>query len=198
MEFFESFMKFRFADEDLFYIEDDPLVVETCGVKACECVVLLSPNVALIEAKASSPKEIGCERFEEFINDVKQKFADSLRLFTEVKNGLHGEDAFLRLPVNLRSLDLRSDQYLICLIIHGHKVEWLGELQDAFRDAMREVIKEWNIQDSKVKVYNEELAVENHLIVAYIPKSERDAVRNADGNADKQKMKDWFDRKGNA
>ena len=52
MEFIESFMKFSFADDDLFCIEKDPLVIETDGIKACECVVLINPNVALIEAKS--------------------------------------------------------------------------------------------------------------------------------------------------
>lgn len=49
MEFVESFMKFSFADDDLFFIEKDPLIVETDGVKACEYIVLINPNVALIE-----------------------------------------------------------------------------------------------------------------------------------------------------
>lgn len=46
MEFYESFMKFSFADSDVFCIEADPLVVNSTGQKACECVVLLSPRVA--------------------------------------------------------------------------------------------------------------------------------------------------------
>ena len=51
MEFYESFMKFSFPDEDVFCIEKDPLVTGTDGIKACECVVFINPHVALIEAK---------------------------------------------------------------------------------------------------------------------------------------------------
>ena len=56
MEFVESFMKFSFQDDDIFRIEEDELVQSTDGIKACECVVLISENVALIEAKSSAPK----------------------------------------------------------------------------------------------------------------------------------------------
>lgn len=79
------------------------------------------------------------------------------------------------------------------MIIHGHKLEWLGGLQDAFREALREVVKQWNLMDSKVKVYNEEMALENHLIVVYIPKNQRDFVREKDGSISYCKMKEWFD-----
>lgn len=109
MEFYESFMKFCFADDDVFCIEKDPLVTEGNGIKACECIVLLSKNVALIEAKASSHKEICGEKFNNFITDIKQKFADSLRLFNEVKDGKLGEAAYNRLPVNFRNLVVSSN-----------------------------------------------------------------------------------------
>lgn len=84
--------------------------------------------------------------------------------------------------------------YLICLIVHGHQLDWLVGLQDAFRDAMREVVTEWNIQDSNVRVYNEETALESKLIVAYIPKEERDSVRETDAksNMSAEKAKEWF------
>lgn len=191
-------MKFSFPDDDVFCIENDPLVREAEGVKACECVVYINPHVALIEAKSSSPKDISGDRFKDFISDIKQKFSDSLRLFNEVKDNSHGEDAFLRLPLNLRNLEISPNQYVICLIVHGHQIDWLGGLQDAFREAMREVIKQWEINDSQVKVYNEEIALENGLIVAFIPKNERDKVRDEDGSISREKTIEWFDNHENA
>lgn len=80
MEFYESFMKFSFPDEDVFCIEKDPLVTGTDGIKACECVVFINPHVTLIEAKSSSPKDIDCDKFKVFITDITQKFSDSLQL----------------------------------------------------------------------------------------------------------------------
>lgn len=58
MEFIESFMKFSFSDDDIFRIEEDELVKDVENVKACECVVLISENVALIEATALENKLI--------------------------------------------------------------------------------------------------------------------------------------------
>ena len=84
MEFVESFMKFSFQDDDIFRIEEDELVQSTDGIKACECVVLISENVALIEAKSSAPKIDNEEKFQQFISDIRQKFADSLQLYNDI------------------------------------------------------------------------------------------------------------------
>lgn len=191
MEFYESFMKFSFADSDAFCIEKDPLVTKSNGMKACECVVLLGARGALIEAKASAPKELASSAF---MAEIKQKFSDSLRLFNDIRNRRYGEAAFLRVPERLRAFSYESNSYLICLIVHGHQLDWLVGLQDAFREAMREVVAEWHIQDSNVRVYNEETALESKLIVAYIPKEERDTVRDADvkSNMSVEKAREWF------
>lgn len=80
----------------------------------------------------------------------------------------------------------------IFLIIHGHRVDWLIGLLDALKDAMREVVKQWNLRDSNVKVFNEEIALENKIIVAYIPKADLPSVRQENGNADSEKVAQWF------
>lgn len=192
MEFYESFMKFSFPDEDVFCIEKDPLVADTDGIKACECVVFINPHVALIEAKSSSPKDICGDKFKDFISDITQKFSDSLQLFDDLKNKKHGEVAFLRLPIHLQQFSMPPGEYQIYLIVHGHQIDWLGGLQDAFREAMRGVIRQWGIKDFQVRVYNEKIALEKRLIAAFIPKSERDDVRDKDGSVSLQKTIDWF------
>ncbi len=193
MEFYESFMKFCFPDEDVFCIEKDPLVTETEGVKACECIVYISPHVALIEAKSSSPKDICGEKFKGFISDIQQKFSDSLRIFNDMRGGKHGEQFLSRLPLHLRSLEITPSMYRVCLIVHGHRIDWLIGLQDAFRDAMRDVVAYWKIKDFQVKVFNEETALDSHLIAAFIPKEERDTVRKKDGSISKEKTVEWFE-----
>lgn len=192
MEFYESFMKFSFPDEDVFCIEKDPLVADTDGIKACECVVFINPHVALIEAKSSSPKDICGDNFKVFITDITQKFSDSLQLFDDLKNKKHGEVAFQRLPIHLRQFSIPPGEYQIYLIVHGYQVDWLGGLQDAFREAMRAVIYRWGIKDYHVKVFNEDMALKNGLIAAFIPKNERDDVREKDGSVSLKKTIDWF------
>ena len=193
MEFVESFMKFSFSDEDIFRIEEDELVKDAEGIKACECVVLISENVALIEAKSSSPQSTNEEKFQKFISEIGQKFADSLQLFSDIKSKAKGDEAFQRLPVNLQNTQVSTDAYKIYLIIHGHQLDWLLGLTDALRKELKDVVKQWNLRDSNVKVYNEATALENKLIVAYIPKPETKALRLPDGSIDDAKVQAWFD-----
>lgn len=197
MEFIESFMKFSFADDDLFCIEKDPLVIETDGIKACECVVLINPNVALIEAKSSTPKPSNMEKFNDFLEDIRQKFSDSIRLFSEMKSGCKGEEVRLRIPANLLSDTTSPSEYRIFLIVHGHRLDWLGELQETLRDILRDVVSEWNLKDSNVKAFNEETAMENHLIVAYVPKDEIADLKEPNGNMDIGKTTEWFSQHKN-
>lgn len=178
MEFIESFMKFSFADDDVFRIEKDELVCGCSGLKACECVVLISPRIAFIEAKPSTPNPNSGERFNEFIDDIKQKSTDSLNLFEGIKTGHLGEEALMRLPLNLRNAEIHTNDYLIYLIVHGHRLDWLSGLQDALREALRDVIKEWNLRDSNVKALNEEIAKELHLITDYVPRDIVDSLRS--------------------
>ncbi len=192
MEFIESFMKFSFSDDDIFRIEEDELVKDVENVKACECVVLISENVALIEAKSSSPRIENEEKFQKLISDSGQKFADSLQLFSDIKSKKKGDEAFLRLPANLQNTQIATEAYKIYLIIHGHQLDWLLGLMDALRKELNDVVKQWNLRDSNVKVYNEATALENKLIVAYIPKAETKALRLPDGSIDDAKVQAWF------
>lgn len=194
MEFIESFMQFSFRDEDIFRIEEDELVKDAEGVKACECVVLISEDIALIEAKASSPRIDNEAKFEVFISDIRQKFADSLRLFSEIKSKTRGEEAFLRLPSGLQNSQASVATYRIYLIIHGHHLDWLPGLTDVLRQEMKEVVKEWNLRDSNIKVFNEQSAFENNLIVAYVPVSDIAALKLPDGTPDLVKVQQWFEK----
>lgn len=192
MEFYESFMKFRFADEDVFRIEKDEAVTITEGKEACECVVWIQPNVVWIEAKASSPKPQNGEKMDGFIEKICKKFTDSMSLFDDLRNKRFGEEAFGRLPQHLQGTLPDGEHYLICLIIHGHRLDWLSGLQDMFRDAMYQLVKEKGVKDSNIRVYNEETALSTNLIVAYMPKNERDSVREPNGNMDLVQAIQWF------
>lgn len=196
MEFIESFMEFSFADDDVFRIENDELVRGHSGRKACECVVLISPRIAFIEAKPSTPNPNSTENFNGFIDDIKQKFKDSLNLFEGMKKGDQGEEAFMRLPVNLRNAEVSTNDYLIYLIVHGHRLDWLPGLQDALRESLRDVVKGWNLRDSNVKALNEEIAKELHLITGYVPRDIADSLRQDNGNADEVAVSRWLAENG--
>ena len=194
MEIYESYMKFSFDDKDLFRIEKDDVILQTQGVKTCEFIVLISKNVALIEAKSSTPNPKNNEAFENFMTDIKQKFSDSLRLSNEIRNKEHGEDAYDRLPEHLQSVVISPNQYVIYLIVHGHKLEWIPGLQDSFYEAMRDVVNQWNMKDSSVKALNEEMAKELNLIVGYVPVSEIGKLKDTRNHPDEEKVKNWFEQ----
>lgn len=196
MEFIESFMKFSFADDDLFCIEKDPLVIETDDIKACECVVLVNPNVALIEAKSSTPHPNNEVDYQAFLEEIRQKFSDSIRLFSEMKNGDKGDEVRLRIPSNLLSDTTSPSEYRIFLIVHGHHLDWLGGLQETLRDILRDVVTQWNMKDSNVKAFNEDTALENNLIVAFVPKDEIVDLKEPNGNMDVEKAVEWFNGHG--
>ena len=185
-------MKFSFSDDDIISIEEDELVKDVENVKACECVVLISQNVALIEAKSSSPRIDNEEKFQNFISDIGQKFADSLQLFSDIKSKAKGDEAFQRLPLNLQNPQVPTEAYKVYLIIHGHQLDWLLGLTDALRKELKDVVKQWNLRDANVKVYNEATALENKFIVAYIPRPETAALRQPDGSIDDAKVQAWF------
>lgn len=193
MQFDESFMRFCFPDDDAFRIEDDELVTAARGTKACECIVALNHSVALIEAKASAPSPMNAQRLNDFLADIVQKFDDSLRLFLDIRAMRMGEAAFLRLPLNLRHAPLSPAAYKIYLIIHGHKEEWLIGLLDTFREAMRGVVERYMLRDTNLKVLNEQGALDNNIIIAFIPSSESKQMREANGNADQAKVRQWFE-----
>ena len=102
----------------------------------------------------------------------------------------------MRLPVNLRNAEVPTKDYLIYLIVHGHRLDWLPGLQDALREALRDVVKGWNLRDSNVKALNEEVAKELHLITGYVPRSIAGSLRQYNGNADELAVSRWFTENG--
>ena len=197
MVFTESFMKFIFPDDDVFLIENDKLHLESKDKKACECVVKISPNVCLIEAKSSfSNLQNNEQGFKDNIDEIKQKFADSIDLFTGIRNKVYGEEAYNRLPVNLRAEDLKPSDYVVCLIINGHRLDWLNPIMEWLKRDLKDVLKLWGMKDSNVKVYNEQIAKEHNFIVAFVPKEHFNELREPNGNPDKEKVMKWFKEHG--
>lgn len=170
MEFVQSFMRFSFSDDSIFMIESDPVITQAQGIKSCECVVLINEHVALIEAKSSSPRPDNKEDFDTWIGEIKEKFSDSLMMFNGIKKKEYGDAAYERIPVKLREMNISPEQYVIYLIVQDNEFEWMIGIQNALREAMRDVIEQWNLQDSNIKAINDVLAKEMNLIVEILPR----------------------------
>ncbi len=161
IEFEESHMKFGFPEGNLYHIEKSPLMRRIEGFAVCECVARLGDKVCFIEAKSSSPRPKGEVRFDGFVAEITKKFADSLSVY-HAALARHDDEP---VPEGLRSLDVRTADYQLYLIVYGHHPEWLIPLSDALKSRLRNVLKVWNVRDVAVKVINEKMALQKGLIL---------------------------------
>lgn len=192
MEIVESFMKFSFEDDNFFYIENDPLIKDVH--KTCEFVVLINERAALIEAKSSSPHPQNHDKFDEWMDEVKSKFTQALEMFVGIREKKFGDEAYERLPRRMKEVDIKGNNYAIYLIVHGHRMDWIDGLQDALKEALREVLAKWHIPDSNVKAVNHEVAKELKLIVDYIPVEELPEIKQPldDTEQHRRNAVEWF------
>lgn len=161
--FQESRMTFDFPDECLYHIETSPLHIQVDDFSTCECVVMFHNKVTLIEAKSSAPRPGNKNDFDKFINDIAQKFRDTMTFYNAVMLRHDGENV----GNNLKAIDLRNADYQLFLIIHGHKEEWLPPVMDALKSKVRHLLKVWRIKDTSVKVINETIAKDWHVIADF-------------------------------
>jgi hypothetical protein len=64
-----------------------------------------------------------------------------------------------------RVIPLARQNYEFCLIINGHKKEWLPPVLDQLKMTMKKALKLWGFDDACVKVLNEQGAMSKGLIV---------------------------------
>ncbi|EOS81385.1 hypothetical protein C817_00773 [Dorea sp. 5-2] len=95
--------------------------------------------------------------FREYINDIREKFENSLDFY--VNMALKGE-----VPDLFKNIDYRNLEIIFILVIKEQKKEWLGNVKDPMEMAVRSVIRTNKIWKCKVIVINEEIAKKRKLI----------------------------------
>lgn len=95
--------------------------------------------------------------FREYINDIREKFENSLDLY--VNMALKGE-----VPDLFKNIDYRNLEIIFILVIKEQKKEWLGNVKDAMEMAVRSVMRTNKIWKCKVIVINKEIAKKRKLI----------------------------------
>lgn len=165
----ESGMDFGpFADDHCFEIEKCPTYkrIES-GVKIAEFVWLRDdfnpPKIWIIEAKSSTPQPKPPERFQEFINEIRDKLINALSLMFSACLNRSGS-AYNDIPDPFRHLTLSTLDARLILVINGHKKEWLAPLTDALSKALRATVSTWGLTTPAVMVLNDELARRYNLI----------------------------------
>lgn len=129
------------------------------GVRSVEFLYLLKEDMlAFVEAKSSSPrKETSMERYNEFINEIMEKFVHSFDMYVASKVGRYDELSGL-----VASSDAAELRYRFVLVINGHKPSWLLPLKEELN---RKLLYHRKIWKSDVIVMNDEVARGKGLIL---------------------------------
>lgn len=160
----ESDMLFGdFEEESVFQIENSKLHKNVGnGIKVVEFILLSKENeLSFIEAKSSSPKPVkdNIIRFNEFINEISDKFIHSFNLYYSAI--LQRCKECEELNPSFMNLDNSQINFKFILVIKGHRTEWLMPLSDALKESIAYHNTIWK---SQVVVFNDELAKKYKLI----------------------------------
>ena len=166
----ESEMEFGpYPKDRCFYIEKSECYSAVRDhVKMAEFLLLrvTDENSALwvIEAKSSTPRAETKPNFDSFIAEIREKLTNAFSLGWASCLGRHPQ-AKAELPKDFKTLDLSRADVVFCLVIRGHKEEWLPPLKDALENELRSTVKTWAFSGNSVVVINDSLARENGLIL---------------------------------
>lgn len=163
----ESGMKFGpFPADALIRIESSPQYVKIQQGMHISEFIYYDKNknrIISLEAKTTAPNpnsenvENPKEKFQEYINDIREKFENSLDLYVNMV--LKKE-----IPSEFEDIDYKKTDILFILVIKNHEREWLKDVKDALEMAVRSVHRTNKIWKCKVLVINEEIAERSGLI----------------------------------
>ena len=194
MDIVESNMLLPFDNQNAYRIEQANIVQEKRDIKVCEYFALINGRMLLIEAKSSSPRPENKIKFDKFIDEISQKFIDTLLLFNALSIGRHGEAERNNLPTNIQQIPLANVQYAMYLIVHGNEIEWMEPILAALKLKLKHCLKSWNIQDINVYAINHETAKTKGLIKEYLPIDVLNAFkkRGLQNEELKNEVENWF------
>ena len=135
-----------FSSEKLYHIEKSSAYNDLGeGFRSIEFVYMQNEKLLFIEAKPSSPRPTveNTLRFDDFIDEITTKFYDAFQLFLAVFLCRRTNDG---MGAIIRECSYAETKLIFCLIIHGHKVEWLPPIQDTVRRRMAKHNKLWEIE----------------------------------------------------
>ena len=159
----ESGMAFGpYEDDRVYHVERSSLYQGISAAKTVEFILAQSEDALLfVEAKSSSPKPVvgNRENFQDYSEDIAEKFLHSLNLFCAALLGRH--DLICDMPDSFRAMDSGHVSIKFLLVINGHPAEWLPPIQTALDQKLRSYRSIWG---SEVVVLNHEMALRRHLI----------------------------------
>ena len=166
---FESGMTFGpYPEGRFFYIEKSDCY-ETIweNVKMAEFLLLRtekrSPIIWIVEAKSSAPNPKTQPKFDNYIDEIREKLINALSLGWASCLKRH-EKAEAELPEDFKTLNLSQVEVKFVLVIKGYREEWLPKIQHFLWIALRPTIKCWAFAPNSVMVLNDALAQQKGLI----------------------------------
>lgn len=164
----ESNMIFGDFEEDkIFEIEKSKLYNKIGnGIKVVEFILLRDENeLNFIEAKSSSPRPTKQNniRFNEFIEEISDKFIHSFNLFYSTILKRHKD--YREMNNNFFELDNSQIKLKFILVIKGHEIEWLLPISDALK---RKLSYQNTIWKSEVVVMNDKVANKYNLVKSVV------------------------------
>lgn len=137
------------------------------GLQIAEFLLLETKNnqstVFIVEAKTSSPHPANPSDFDNYINEIKDKFTNSLTLLVAIYLQRHATDQ-LELSSQFRQLELAKVNFLLILVVKNSKAEWLPPLHEILQKKLKPTSKLWNLTATSVIVLNEDGAKKRGLI----------------------------------
>jgi hypothetical protein len=167
----ESGMSFGpFPDAHCFYIEKSQTLKEINkrdGIRIAEFLLLKTESnqttVSIIEAKTSSPRPKSHDNYDRYINEIREKLANSLALFMSFYLQRY-PTGHSELPNHFKQLQIASIHFELILIVKNSKSEWLIPVSDDLKKALKPTIKIWNLSPTSIKVFNEDDARAKKLV----------------------------------
>ena len=164
-----SDMTFKdFGKDNCFQIEESKLYksLKHLGFKTVEFVAYRAGNhegdcrLLFVEAKTTLRSEKDMPRFSDEIADISQKFIDALQIVCGAWHG--GKKNTVKLPDNFTQFRENGKKIVFILVVKNSGKEELLTVADAIS---RQLLKEIRLWKFEVKVFNEELAKKENLIL---------------------------------
>jgi hypothetical protein len=162
LSFSESKMLFVWDENDCFRIEKSEAVLGLGdGIKICEFVANWSGTIIFVEAKSSFPHPDSTGDFQGLIQNIYEKFLNSLLIYAGILVGRPYANA-ATLPSRLSLESIRGARFRFHLVIRGHRDEWLVGVDEALNQKFVAIVPAFAIDS--IKAINEKTALAHGLI----------------------------------
>lgn len=133
------------------------------GFKMVEFTLLKDDGFYIVEAKSSIPKQSSEPEYEQYWQEILEKMENALLLHT-MAHIQRNTAARNELPENMASIDWKTINIKLRLVIPSIPDSYLPPITDAFRKKVKKLKRMWGIHDFNIAVLNEDKARQNSLI----------------------------------